>query len=99
MSEVDALAGKKFLLLGDTRLEITEPAPVPVLVVDFVTEIRVLPNGTVALSLGSAISDAGQSPEVRVCARLRLTMETLADIRGEVERQLAATEEARKAAN
>lgn len=77
--EPSGLPRKKFLPLGEVKVEITEPVPVPVHFADVYTEVRVS-SGLVYLSLASLVVDISGDPEARVCVRVRMTVETAANV-------------------
>lgn len=84
--------------VGQIDVTVTDPLHVTPVVGDIITDLRII-DGVVWLSLGSYIMDGGGPPEVRVVARLRLTPSVVAGIQQGVSNQMAALEEAKKAAN
>jgi len=68
-NEVVITSGKT-IKMGEVDWVIVDPG-LPTVLPSVILEHRQV-NGVLYLSLGETIVDAGNSPEVRVCARLRL---------------------------
>lgn len=70
MSNEVVITSGKTIKMGDVDWVIVDPG-LPTVLPPVILEHRQV-NGVLYLSLGETIVDAGNSPEVRVCARLRL---------------------------
>ena len=93
---------ERTIKFGDANLVIRDPLNIVPVAADLIVDCRVV-GGVLFLSLGAHMFDGNGPPEVRVVSRLRIPMETVANIQTSVERSLAAMEiaaqEAKKAAN
>ncbi len=90
--------GKKTILVGTDRIEVTDPNQLMPVSADLLTEIR-LNGNVVALSFASFVNDGGGPPEARICSRVRITLESLAGIQTAVQNLIADAAKAREAAN
>ena len=68
------------LKLDDGVLGITDPLNIQPVCADLLTENRVFGN-VICLSFGNIVTDGDGTPEVRVSARIRLTLTTAIDLR------------------
>lgn len=85
MTDEMPIAGDKTIMLGGNRIPVTDPASVQPVCADAITELRLIGN-VAAISFGAYIYDGNGPAEVRTCARIRVTLETLGDIRHMLER-------------
>lgn len=76
--------------IGDVVLEVREHVPVQPAYVDLYTECRLAGGDMVALSLATLVKDGDGNFHARVCARLRMPLDTLRNIQGAIEAALAA---------
>lgn len=80
--------GAATVKIGDVVLEVREDLPVQPAYVDLYTECRLA--GGDALSLATLVKDGDGAFHARVCARLRMPLDTLRNIQGAIEAALAA---------
>lgn len=88
--KTDDLAATRTIKFGDQVLPVHDPNNIQTVTGDVVTEFRVFNDiGTVSLSLGTILvhphADGAHDPEVVVCARLRLPVAMLLDIKRMME--------------
>ncbi|MGN6118037.1 MAG: hypothetical protein ACTHN2_21225 [Nitrobacter sp.] len=90
----------KHMVIGGVEHAIIEPAPLPVQFADVYTELRII-DGVLHLSLGTAVVDYGTGgvPQIRVVARLRLPMGTVANIQAGIEQIQSQLAKAKESAN
>ncbi len=93
--EPTILGVEKTLRLGDHLVPITEPLPIQTVVADCFTDIRLI-GTTVAIGLATLHRDGTGGPEARMCARLRVSLETLSDIQRVVANMLDGASKAAK---
>jgi hypothetical protein len=94
----DADARRSTVQFGPDLLEISDPMLVQPVSAEVITELR-FHNGVMAISFGTIVVDGAGQPEVRVCARLRLTNEVLSDVSAMIERHFQAVAAAKQQAN
>jgi len=94
----DTRAGRRTILLGANHIEVTDPAHIQPVSADLITEIR-LHGTTVSVSFASYIVDGGGPPEARVCARMRLSLETVSNFQQVLQQLLDESARARQSAN
>lgn len=88
----------KTIALGANQIEITDPGQIQPVAADLMTEIR-LHGTTVSVSFASYIVDGSGPPEARVCARLRLSLETISNFQQVLQQLLDEAGKARQSAN
>lgn len=89
---------EKSLVLGETAFKIVEVPAVSRVHADVYTEARIH-NGTFHLSLATLVFDGTNQPEARVCARLAIPLETVANIQTAITAAMEMIEKAKQAAN
>lgn len=96
----DALIGdgKKFIMVGAPRIQITEPIPIQPVFVDLITEVRI-GDGFAAITLASGIADGDSEPEARTVVRIRIPVGVLANLQAIIARKLQALEQPKEHAN
>ena len=88
----------KTMMLGSQEFDIVESDLLLPIHADVYTELRII--GTqVRLALASAIIDGQCKGELRIVARLSLSLETLSNISAAVQTLVNQSEEAKKVAN
>jgi len=88
----------KHINVGQSSFEVTDPHFVQPVSADLITEVRLV-GGVAAISFASFIFDGSGPPEARVCARLRVSLETLSDVQHAIEGMLNDAAKARQVAN
>lgn len=83
---------------GPDDIKVTDPANIQPVSAEAMTELR-FHNGVFAISLASIVLDGTGPAELRVCARLRIGREVLADLQAAIQGQLDRLEQAKQSAN
>lgn len=95
----EGLPLKRTILIGGRQIEVTEPEIIQTVVADLYTDVRLVNGTTFAVSFATIVREGDGEPEARICARLRISLETLGAIQRNLEAQIAAATKAQGPAN